>query len=196
MIQLQKRNRVELWKDLGMDGPYGLAGVGTFANCYDNSFWICGDGYDILQRRIDATTLNVIDSLSAALTPYGIGWDGTANNLIGVSWYSNIIYRYNIDTEKSEKVFIDLELDYEKTKYKSDKIMYALIKPNRNLVLLVERTDYYDESTKFIYLYDNVIDLNLLNTYKFPDEYELDSYEGISIFNGDLYLDADKIILK
>lgn len=87
--------KVELWEDLGIDGPYGLAGVGSLTNCYDNTFWVCGDGMSIINRRVNSSPVSVIDSIQAYLTPYGLGWDENTKSLIGISWNSNIITLYN-----------------------------------------------------------------------------------------------------
>lgn len=94
------------------------------------------------------------------------------------------------------QIILPLDLDYEEIEYKEAKTRYALVKPDRTFFLLIEKLDYLDRETKFIFVYNNIQDLKLLETYVFPENYDLENYEGLSYYEDDLYLDGDKLVFN
>lgn len=196
-----KEETPELWKNYsGYDFPYFLAGYCDITDTYENSFWICGDGVgpvDIRRISTKENKIEVIDSINIRdfnTGLYDYGWDTKDSRLVFPQ--TNKLIIINTATKTSSEINVDLSLPYEEEVYQGNggSISSIIITNERTVYLLVTKKNLYNKAIRFLFRYNNLDDMTLLDSYIFPDTYS--KKYGLSYYNGHIYLESDKLILE
>ncbi|MFB6342633.1 hypothetical protein ACE1ET_12970 [Saccharicrinis sp. FJH62] len=192
-----------LWKNLDfMNHPYGLAGNCDITDTYENSFWISGDAaVKWYVRKIEIKNNNalIVDSVDTGkygMMPYNFGWDPKSKSLIVPTGYNDQLQVFNTNSRQLKTISVNLDLEYEETIYKGDGgyIRSIIVDPNGTIFLLIFKETIYDKRVMFMFKYDDLENMNLIDSYIFPDTYT--KFNMLSYYMGNIYIAGDRLNLN
>jgi len=195
LIQYDPINQIE--EQVYSHSPYYL-GDPYVTYDYDDGIWLSMDEpYEWYYRKYSISENAIIDSIRLSTLPihdvFRIAYDPLSDNLILFESYTAFYPKiHKLDLQSGAIQTVDLQIEeFDFNNYKNIKIDRIFIAPTGKVYFIVITTDLNDIGKYYLYLCNNVIDLKLIQIYKFPDSYKY--FNRLSYYNNEIYIIDSKV---
>jgi hypothetical protein len=195
LIQYDQINQTE--EQVYIHSPFYL-GDPYVTYDYDDGIWLSGDEpYELYYRKYSISENAIIDSIRLNSLPlhdlFRIAYDPLSDNLVLFESYTAFFPKiHKLDFQSGAIQTVDLQIEeFDFNNYKNINIDRIFIAPTGKVYFIIITTDLNDIRKYYLYLCNNVIDLKLIQIYKFPDSYKY--FNRLSYYNNEIYIIGAKV---